>query len=124
MLFATLASCLSFIACAHAHVLAGPALAGPSSSTLKPLAKHTSSTLASTSSPISLETPVVDGHATTETSGDASYWLADIKHQGLATYNSDPSTYTVFRNVKDYGAKGNAPQRVVYLYHRRLTYSR
>lgn len=116
MLFATLTSCLSFIACTHAHVLAGPALSGPSSSTLKPLAKHTSSTLASTSSPIILETLVVDVDATTETSDDASYWLADIEHQGLAAFNTDPSTYTVFRNVKDYGAKGNAPQRVVYIH--------
>ncbi|KAJ5606538.1 CAZyme family GH55 [Penicillium lagena] len=41
------------------------------------------------------------------TAADASYWLADIKHQGLAAFNSDPSTYTVFRNVMDYGAKGD-----------------
>jgi glucan 1,3-beta-glucosidase len=40
------------------------------------------------------------------TQADASYWLADIKHQGLAAFNSDPSNYTVFRNVMDYGAKG------------------
>lgn len=40
------------------------------------------------------------------TAADASYWLADITHQGLAAFNSDPSTYTVFRNVMDYGAKG------------------
>lgn len=37
---------------------------------------------------------------------DASYWLADIKHQGIAAFNSNPSNYTVFRNVKDYGAVG------------------
>lgn len=37
---------------------------------------------------------------------DASYWLADIKHQGIAAFNQDPSGYKVFRNVKDYGAKG------------------
>lgn len=103
MLFATVASCLSFIACVHAQVLAGPALAGPSSFTSKPLAKHTSSaSLAS-----SLETPAVNVHATSETTDDASYWLADITHQGVAAFNSNPSTYTVFRNVKDYGAKGN-----------------
>jgi glucan 1,3-beta-glucosidase len=40
------------------------------------------------------------------TAADASYWLADIKHQGLAAFNPDPSNYTVFRNVMDYGAKG------------------
>lgn len=37
---------------------------------------------------------------------DPSYWLADIKHQGIAAFNSEPSAYVVFRNVKDYGAKG------------------
>lgn len=34
----------------------------------------------------------------------ADYWLEDISHQGLAPYAG--SGYTVFRNVKDYGAKG------------------
>ncbi|KAF4343990.1 exo-beta-1 3-glucanase [Fusarium beomiforme] len=33
------------------------------------------------------------------------YWLPDLKHQGLAPYASN--NYTVFRNVKDYGAKGD-----------------
>jgi glucan 1,3-beta-glucosidase len=37
---------------------------------------------------------------------DPEYWLADITHQGIAAFNSDPSTYVVFRNVKDYGAAG------------------
>ena len=36
---------------------------------------------------------------------DASYWLESIAHQGVAAFNGD-SSYTVFRNVKDYGAKG------------------
>jgi glucan 1,3-beta-glucosidase len=35
------------------------------------------------------------------------YWLADVKHQGIAAFNPSPDTYTVFRNVKDYGAKGD-----------------
>lgn len=34
------------------------------------------------------------------------YWLADIPHQGIAAFNPNPSTYKVFRNVKEYGAKG------------------
>lgn len=34
----------------------------------------------------------------------ADYWMGDISHQGLAPYAA--SGYTVFRNVKDYGAKG------------------
>ncbi|KAF2271851.1 exo-beta-1,3-glucanase [Westerdykella ornata] len=34
------------------------------------------------------------------------YWLADIKHQGVAAFNNDKG-FKVFRNVKDYGAKGD-----------------
>lgn len=34
------------------------------------------------------------------------YWLETIKHQGTSPFNPD-SSYTVFRNVKDYGAKGD-----------------
>ena len=33
------------------------------------------------------------------------YWLEEIKHQGISALNPDKS-YQVFRNVKDYGAKG------------------
>lgn len=36
----------------------------------------------------------------------ADYWLEDIAHQGLAPYAG--SDYVVFRNVKDYGAKGKS----------------
>ena len=35
----------------------------------------------------------------------APYWLEEIKHQGISAFNPDTS-YQVFRNVKDYGAKG------------------
>ncbi|KAG6814279.1 hypothetical protein H0H92_013404 [Tricholoma furcatifolium] len=35
------------------------------------------------------------------------YWMENITHQGIAAYNSDPSTYQVFRNVKDFGAVGD-----------------
>ena len=38
---------------------------------------------------------------------DAPYWLADIAHQGRAAFNSDPNGYRVWRNVKDYGARGD-----------------
>lgn len=37
---------------------------------------------------------------------DAPYWLASIAHQGVAAFNPNPAGYKVFRNVKDYGAKG------------------
>ncbi|KAK0956570.1 hypothetical protein LTR91_019084 [Friedmanniomyces endolithicus] len=30
-----------------------------------------------------------------------------IKHQGIAAFNPSPNTYQVFRNVKDFGAKGD-----------------
>ncbi|CAK5264005.1 unnamed protein product [Mycena citricolor] len=36
-----------------------------------------------------------------------AFWLQDIKHQGTAAYNANPSTYPVFRNVRDYGAIGD-----------------
>lgn len=45
------------------------------------------------------------------TSGTAAasdpFWMQNIQHQGLAAFNSNPSTYQVFRNVKDFGAKGD-----------------
>ncbi|KAF9239592.1 glycoside hydrolase family 55 protein [Melanogaster broomeanus] len=37
----------------------------------------------------------------------APYWLENITHQGMAPYAFNSSTYQVFRNVKDYGAKGD-----------------
>lgn len=40
------------------------------------------------------------------TLAQSSYWLANINHLGTAAYNPDNS-YTVFRNVKDFGAVGN-----------------
>jgi hypothetical protein len=38
---------------------------------------------------------------------DDTFWLEAIKHQGKAAYNPDPSNYQVFRNVKEFGAKGD-----------------
>ena len=44
----------------------------------------------------------------TGTSGScAPYWLEDINHQGVASFNPNPNNYTVFRNVKDFGARGD-----------------
>ena len=40
------------------------------------------------------------------TNGGTPYWLENIKHQGTAAFRSDPG-YQVFRNVKDFGAKGD-----------------
>jgi glucan 1,3-beta-glucosidase len=51
------------------------------------------------------------GDSTTLGPGKASpgdpYWLQSIKHQGTAAYNPHPTSYQVFRNVKDFGAKGD-----------------
>lgn len=46
------------------------------------------------------------GHGHNGSGPDTSYWLADFAHQGYAAFNPNASTYKVFRNVKDYGAKG------------------
>ncbi|KAJ7636131.1 exo-beta-1,3-glucanase [Mycena polygramma] len=35
------------------------------------------------------------------------FWMQSIKHQGLSAFNANPSSYQVFRNVKDFGAKGD-----------------
>lgn len=34
------------------------------------------------------------------------YWLNDLSGRGIAAFNPNPAAYKVFRNVKDYGAKG------------------
>ena len=36
----------------------------------------------------------------------APYWLEEIKHQGISAFHPHPKSYQVFRNVKDFGAKG------------------
>jgi glucan 1,3-beta-glucosidase len=43
----------------------------------------------------------------TDTPNCTPYWLENIKHQGLASFNANASSYKVFRNVKDFGAKGD-----------------
>jgi hypothetical protein len=35
------------------------------------------------------------------------FWLQNIAHQGTSAFNSNPSSYQVFRNVKNFGAKGD-----------------
>ncbi len=37
-------------------------------------------------------------------SGASSFWMESIAHQGVSAFG--PSGYQVFRNVKDFGAKG------------------
>ena len=40
----------------------------------------------------------------------ASFWLEGIKHQGISAFHPDKNSYQVFRNVKDFGAKGTCHQ--------------
>ncbi|KAF3929235.1 hypothetical protein AA313_de0204894 [Arthrobotrys entomopaga] len=52
-------------------------------------------------------TSVVSTALTAAPTLDAStYWLANMKHQGVAPYNAD-SQYKVFRDVTEFGAKGD-----------------
>ncbi|KAF7325959.1 hypothetical protein MKEN_00446800 [Mycena kentingensis (nom. inval.)] len=44
--------------------------------------------------------------AGTAAAGDP-FWLQTIEHNGLSSYNANPSSYQVFRNVKDFGAVGD-----------------
>lgn len=51
--------------------------------------------------------PVTSIPAISTEADSGSYWLGKIKHRGSAPYSNSPSTYKVYRNVKDYGAKGD-----------------
>ncbi|APA15899.1 hypothetical protein sscle_15g106690 [Sclerotinia sclerotiorum 1980 UF-70] len=45
---------------------------------------------------------------TTTNTSASSYWLEEISHQGIAPFHySNDTSYQVFRNVKDFGAKGD-----------------
>lgn len=48
-------------------------------------------------------TPISGG---TAAAGDP-FWMQNIDHQGTSAFNPDPSSYQVFRNVKDFGAAGD-----------------
>ncbi|KAI0394941.1 glycoside hydrolase family 55 protein [Xylariaceae sp. FL0594] len=37
----------------------------------------------------------------------SSYWYENIAHRGISAFNSNPAAYKVYRNVKEYGAKGD-----------------
>jgi glucan 1,3-beta-glucosidase len=57
----------------------------------------------STAAPVAAPAP----QASAPAAGASGYWLADIQRQGVAPYNPKKDAYKVFRNVKDYGAKGD-----------------
>lgn len=41
-----------------------------------------------------------------ERATSTTYWYETIAHQGISAFNANKATYKVYRNVKDYGAKG------------------
>lgn len=102
---------ISLLACVRAQLLHIPAVDEIVSSALVPFEQYTAFGAATkvASAVASIETNIVENaHATVAkvAAADTAYWLADIAHQGVAAFNSNPSGYKVFRNVKDYGAKG------------------
>lgn len=123
MHFASLISCVSLLAYAHAHVL-DTRHVGKQHRVSHPDRRSVHAPCNSVEADFSVPTPISSLKFSVDVSIDAtddtSYWLADIAHQGIAAFNSDPSSYTVFRNVKDYGAKGNvykySPNRTVIAY--------
>lgn len=48
-------------------------------------------------------------------SAASSYWVANIKRQGTVPFASN-SDYQVFRNVKDFGAKGKPRQDIRHVF--------
>ena len=61
--------------------------------------------LALTVAPTSLvEAIPVDSSTTTGQHNSSSYWLSSIQRQGTVPFGK--SGFKVFRNIKDYGAKG------------------
>lgn len=93
--------------CAHAQILEIPAVDELVSAALEPLADYTDyhGPTGNASADLSKATEAFVANIAVE-AADVSYWLAEIAHQGKAAFNPNPSSYTVFRNVKDYGAKG------------------
>lgn len=64
---------------------------------------------------LGLPAGLVDAHPVQDTpsleSRSSDFWLANIKHQGVVPGGHGPN-YQVFRNVKDFGAKGMTRQPI------------
>ena len=71
---------------------------GPASATLSPSASGSSN---------STDAPNQTHVTTSIDAASCSFWMEDIAHQGIAAFNPNPSSYQVFRNVKDFGAAGD-----------------
>jgi hypothetical protein len=50
--------------------------------------------------------PIAQTQTPAAAPGGTGYWLADIKHQGVTAFGENKD-FKIFRNVKDYGAKGD-----------------
>ena len=112
MYYATAISYVALLVSGHAQVLDIPEVDELVDAALQPFSQYTAydGPTGSATSALSGKTATAKVYAEVAAADtDASYWLADITHQGIAAFNSNPSTYTVFRNVKDYGAAGDYP---------------
>ncbi|KAJ5391193.1 hypothetical protein N7509_006683 [Penicillium cosmopolitanum] len=111
MHYVSVITLVSLVSCVRGQLLDIPAVDELVQSALKPLANWTDydGPTGTASAELSKSTEAVDANIAIEAAAvaDASYWLAGISHQGKAAFNSNPSSYTVFRNVMDYGAKGD-----------------
>jgi hypothetical protein len=52
------------------------------------------------------------GRGLTNRADGPDFWMETIKHQGASPFG--PSGYTVFRNVKDFGAKGTCESALTH----------
>ena len=108
---------LPLLACTNAQLLEIPAVDVIVSSAMLPFEQYISLGVPTkiASAAVSFETKVAANAKSSivaAAAADTPYWLADIAHQGVAAFNPNPSGYKVFRNVKDYGAKGQRLQLI------------
>ncbi|PVG03211.1 putative glucan 1,3-beta-glucosidase [Serendipita vermifera] len=80
-------------------------LTSTTSQTVGSTTVSTSSTPTPTSNGLGSECTAPLGSGTAGTNDP--WWLESMPHIGTAAFNANPSTYKVYRNVKDYGAKGD-----------------
>ncbi|CAJ2505526.1 Uu.00g129200.m01.CDS01 [Anthostomella pinea] len=62
---------------------------------------------ASTVAPSDPDSAALTGHILEQRQAVGSYWYETIAHQGISAFNANRANYKVYRNVKDYGAKGD-----------------
>ncbi|KAJ5503889.1 hypothetical protein N7463_006763 [Penicillium fimorum] len=111
MRYSSVINYLYLVACANAQLLEIPAVDAIISSAIVPFEKYMSigaaTKVATAVAGFKTEVASTKHGVAAVAAADTPYWLADIAHQGIAAFNPNPPGYTVFRNVKDYGAKGD-----------------